>query len=210
MTPDEAGKLALDLYDEIRPNQMRTEYSWVARTLVSWIGRPEVVLEIGSEYGGTLALWSLLATPYARLISVDLPPPGASHEERIFGSKRRPEQGLTLIVADSNLEETRAQVQEALNGSLADYCFIDACHSEVAVRRDFELYAPLVRYGGVIGFHDIIGHDSARNIEVYKFWNEIKAKCSEHVDECIESQYQVCMGIGLLKVNMLTKKVLGF
>lgn len=210
MNPQQAQAAALELYDAINPNQKRTEYGWAARRIVELIGRPGCVLEVGSERGGTLALWSTIALDAAELVAVDLPPPGASHEPDIRAAIRRPEQKLTLIVSDSGLSETKAAVDTALAGRHPDFCFIDADHGEVAVRRDFAIYAPLVRENGVVVFHDIVPHDSARNIEVWKFWNELRERFYAQTDQCVESPGQVCMGIGILLMSSEVRSALGF
>ena len=36
------------------------------------------------------------------------------------------------------------------------------------------MYAPLVRKGGMIAFHDIVTHKPGTQCEVERFWNEIK------------------------------------
>jgi hypothetical protein len=41
------------------------------------------------------------------------------------------------------------------NGIAIDYLHIDADHHYAGVRRDFDLFAPLVREGGVITLHDV-------------------------------------------------------
>ena len=40
-------------------------------------------------------------------------------------------------------------------GGEIDALFIDADHAYESVERDFNIYAPLVRSGGIVGFHDI-------------------------------------------------------
>jgi predicted O-methyltransferase YrrM len=43
-----------------------------------------------------------------------------------------------------------------LKDNKVDFLFIDADHSYEGVKKDFEMYSPLVRKGGIIAFHDII------------------------------------------------------
>jgi hypothetical protein len=38
------------------------------------------------------------------------------------------------------------------------------------------MYAPLVRSGGMIAFHDIVTHRRETRSEVERFWSEIKQK----------------------------------
>src|SRR5436305_1373985 len=68
----------------------------------------------------------------------------------------------------------RERVLRLLRGELFDFLFVDADHTYEGVRSDFEMYAPLVRSGGVLVFHDIVTHKSGTPCEVERFWNEIK------------------------------------
>jgi len=91
-----------------------------------------------------------------------------------------------------------------LRDNKVDFLFIDADHSYEGVKKDFEMYSPLVRKGGIIAFHDIIPDyytrygikTSSSAGEVYKFWNEIKGKY-EHL-EIIKDRNQDGYGIGVL------------
>jgi len=67
-------------------------------------------------------------------------------------------------------------VLRLLEGEQLDYLFIDADHTYEGVWRDFQMYAPLVRSGGMIAFHDIVTHRKETRSEVERFWNEIKQK----------------------------------
>jgi predicted O-methyltransferase YrrM len=137
--------------------------------------RPRAVLEIGSFRGGTLAAWCKVAAPDAVLVSVDLPEeaetPAAPDELRRLA---RASQRLEVVRGDSHVEETKREVENALAETEVDFLMIDGDHSYDGVRRDFELYAPLVRDRGLIAFHDIVPHTGRPNIEVDRFWTEIR------------------------------------
>jgi hypothetical protein len=49
----------------------------------------------------------------------------------------------------------RIQRSETGGGWGCRSLFIDGDHTYEGVRRDFEMYSPLVRKGGIIAFHDI-------------------------------------------------------
>jgi predicted O-methyltransferase YrrM len=53
---------------------------------------------------------------------------------------------------------TREAVMKKLNGRAVDLLFIDGDHRYSRVKKDFEMYAPLVRTGGVVLLHDILLH----------------------------------------------------
>jgi predicted O-methyltransferase YrrM len=142
---------------------------------------PKRSLEIGTNYGGTLLLLCAVSAPKANIISVDLPsgPFGGGYPKSkipIFRRFPRLGQKLHLLRADSHAAETKEQVLRLLHGERLDYLFIDADHTYDGVRRDFQMYGPLVRSGGMIAFHDIVTHREETRSEVERFWNEIKQK----------------------------------
>ena len=67
----------------------------------------------------------------------------------------RPQQQLTLVEGRSQSEKVINRVKALLDGHSLDFLFIDGDHSYQGVAADFENYAPMVRKGGLIGFHDI-------------------------------------------------------
>jgi predicted O-methyltransferase YrrM len=140
---------------------------------------PRVVVEIGTAGGGTLYAWCRVAEREAVLVSIDLPggPFGGGYtrdDVSTFRAYGRPEQELHFIRADSHASETRSQLETILNGREIDFLMIDGDHTYDGVRRDFEMYAPLVRVGGLVAFHDILPHPGSSSCEVERFWNEIR------------------------------------
>ena len=54
-----------------------------------------------------------------------------------------------------------------------DVLFIDGDHSYEGVKKDWEMYGPLVREGGIIAFHDALYHaDKTEEVDV--LWKELK------------------------------------
>jgi len=160
------------------------------------------VIEIGTMTGGTLWLWCQLALPDAVVVSIDLPGGkfgGGYNTKDIkrFRAYARADQSLQLIRKDSHRRETRQEVAKKLNGRAVDLLFIDGDHSYRGVKKDFEMYGPLVRKGGLIGFHDISEHPTAAGGEVPRFWRELAA--TRPVEEFIEKPNQG-YGIGLIRV----------
>jgi cephalosporin hydroxylase len=164
---------------------------------------PTRCLEIGTNYGGTLLLLCRLSSPAAKIISVDLPSGqfGGGYPRRktpLFRKFRSPGQQLHLIRADSHLRETKERVLRILDGELLDYLFLDGDHTYDGVRRDFEMYAPLVRKGGMIALHDIAVHNGQKDCQVDKFWLEIKKEYRHQ--EIVENPSQGWAGLGILFV----------
>ena len=157
--------------------------------------------QIGTASGGTLFLFSNI-TQAKKIVSIDLP-------SGLFGggyprwkiplfksfSKRNT---ISLLRADSHSEETALKLKKILNGSKIDFLFIDGDHTYEGVKKDFEIYSPLVKEGGIIAFHDIAQHDPVSVCHVDRFWSEVKQHYTNK--EIIENKNQKWAGIGVLFV----------
>ena len=166
--------------------------------------RPQRVLEIGTAHGGTLWAWCRVAGEDATVVSVDLPGGpfgGKGYDASFLRTFAGPRQTLELLAADSHLTETRAQVQALLGGPV-DFLFIDGDHSYDGVTTDYDMYAPLVRRGGLVAFHDIVPGAPELVGEVPRFWKELceQPGAREIVDDIGSGGTEIegCFGIGLL------------
>jgi len=184
----------------ISPIQIREEIKNLLLILDK--AKPKVILEIGTAGGGTLFLFSNIAHEEAILISVDL---YQAIEKRIlFRYIGKEKQKIFLIQGDSHSIETLRKIEGILRDDKVDFLFIDGDHSYEGVKKDFEMYSPLVRKGGIIAFHDIVPDyytrygikTSSWAGEVYKFWNEVKEKY-EHL-EIVKDKNQDGFGIGII------------
>jgi cephalosporin hydroxylase len=93
--------------------------------------RPKVILEIGTDCGGTLLIWSQLAQQHvigcdlrdmryqARLFK-DFPPPGSPCR-------------VSLLSGNSHHPAFKERVRDTLNGQPVDFLFIDGDHTESGV-----------------------------------------------------------------------------
>jgi predicted O-methyltransferase YrrM len=141
--------------------------------------RPRRVVEIGTFHGGTLWAFAQLATSDATLVSVDLPGGefgGGYTEEQAarFKNFLRHGQQVVALPLDSHDEATLTAVREALGGAPVDLLFIDGDHRYQGVNRDWELYSPLVRKGGLVAFHDILPDSDWEGSEVDRLWRELR------------------------------------
>lgn len=164
--------------------------------------KPKFILEIGTAKGSTLFLFSRIAAEDAVIISIDLPGGdfGKGYPKwkiPLFKSFTFPKQKINLIRANSHAIETLNKVKSVLKSNRLDFLFIDGDHSYEGVKKDFEMYSPLVDDNGIISFHDIVDCPPESNIFVSKFWNEIKENYS--YTEIIEDKNQKGAGIGILK-----------
>ncbi len=185
--------------------QARSEILLLAKILQQ--SAPKRSMEIGTNYGGTLLLLCTLSPPDATIISLDLPSGsfGGGYPLRkipLFRKFARGRQRLHLIRADSHAQETKERVLRILGGEPLDYLFIDGDHTLEGVQRDFQMYSPLVRSGGIIAFHDIATHSPESDCQVEKFWSEIKHRYLHR--EIIEELNQGSRPIAITGLSMDT------
>lgn len=129
-------------------------------------------MEIGTLWGGTFFAHCAVTAPRGHVIAVDAL---AGENVRVMTSRfrklARPSQDVTCVWRDSHSASAAAEVAAALNGASLDVLFLDGDHSAAGVARDYEMYSPLVRPGGVIAFHDIDGKASSG---VPAFWHALR------------------------------------
>ena len=184
-------------YGIIAPIQSRNEFISLLRTISN--SRPARLLEIGTASGGTLFMFTRIASDEARIVSVDLPGGtfGGGYPPRkipLYNAFALPGQRLKLIRADSHATETFEQVKDCFDEQPVDFIFIDGDHTYEGVRKDFEMYKKLIKNGGFIAFHDT---EYAEGVS--RFWSEIKGQY-ENKWEFI-SDKGPRYGIGLLQIN---------
>jgi predicted O-methyltransferase YrrM len=114
------------------------------------------------------------------IVSIDLPegqygggstPERAAEMQTLFP---RENQRLHLIRSDSHLPSTLEELERHLDGTELDFLFIDGDHTYEGVKKDFEMYSPLVGAGGIIALHDICTHPPKFNCHVDEFWHEVR------------------------------------
>ena len=161
--------------------------------------RPRTVVEIGVDEGGTLLLWTRVAADDALLVAIDDRPLGLLGSASAWAFLRRgfarDRQRVHLVVpADSHTVQTLTAVERLLAGRAIDFLFVDGDHSFDGVKADFETYAPLVRPGGIVAFHDVA---TSREPDVVRFWSTIRdPRLTEEIVATREPRY----GIGLYRV----------
>lgn len=168
---------------------------------------PRAVLEIGTAAGGTLLLLARAAQPDALLVSVDLPggPFGggyAAWRRWLYRGFASPGQTLALLRGDSHHPAVRRRVVQTFGRRLVDLLLIDGDHTYEGARRDFLDYAPLVRPGGLVAFHDICPDPAQPTLEVPRLWQELRT--SYPSAELIEDRGQAGYGLGLLWIPAAT------
>jgi predicted O-methyltransferase YrrM len=160
---------------------------------------PKVTLEIGTFKGSTLLGWSQITRD--KVVSIDLPEGYSPKKEKFYKSFSRLSNKPEILPLRSNSQspETLQKVREFIGNAPIDILFIDGDHTYNGVKRDYELWSPLVRKGGVIFFHDILENPNYPSYGSPVFWQELKKKY--RCEELIENRQQQEMGIGVLYVD---------
>ena len=144
-------------------------------------------MEIGTDQGGTFAIWSKLSKDGKR-ISVDIPHGqfGRSDYDEYERDNYLKSLGsdVTMICGSSHDNKILENVKKALGENLLDFLFIDGDHTYEGVKQDYEMYKHLVKPGGWIGFHDIKDTEFHRNANcrVDILWNELEGNKIEFID----------------------------
>ena len=189
--------IALAAGSVFAPDQIVEEISPFLRLVQE--RRPRSVLEVGTCRGGTLYLLTRYAHSEASLACIDLRLP----DPALLRSFARRRQRVTPIEGDSGAVATVQAVQALFPGPL-DLVFLDGDHSYDGIKADFQIYAPMVRPGGMIVFHDIVEDNETRygvitggwSGGVPRFWNEVKSGY-RHL-EFVKDRRQDAYGIGVL------------
>jgi len=184
-------------YEDFRPLQIKEEIARLSEIVKAL--EPAAVCEIGAAGCGTTFLFARAAAPGSLVVSLDLELEEA--RRRAASLFAREGQRVVCLRADSQRPETVRAVERLLAGRPLDFLFIDGDHSYEGVARDFELYSPLVRPGGLIAFHDIVPlaeGDGRHTVGgVPQFWRELKGRHAS-AREIVAAPEQSAFGIGLI------------
>lgn len=181
-------------YMTVKTLQIPQEITQLAKAVQAI--KPRIIVEIGTARGGTLLIWSYLASQ--KVITCDLN--DMTLQRPLFS--RFPPKGsncqVTLLTGNSHESDFKARLAKELNGEKADFMFIDGDHTESGVEADFNDYKEFVRPGGLIAFHDIVEKQPLPTNQVYPFWKRLKVGAD--VQEFVANPSQCGFGIGLLRM----------
>jgi predicted O-methyltransferase YrrM len=179
------------------PTQADEELLWLLGLLHGQ--PPATVVEIGTDEGGTLLVWTRAASPDALLVALDIRPLGLLGRLSAWAVLRRGfardgQRVELLMPVDSHDPRTCERLRRRLAGRAIDFLFIDGDHTYEGVKRDFEMYSPLVRPGGLVALHDVIAGDEP---EVVRYWQELK---EGYATEEYAADGPTRYGIGVVRV----------
>lgn len=164
-----------DLYKIQNDHQLRLaqdpmELLW----LVNMVDRikPEVVVEIGIESSGGIKYWETVSAPNATIIGIDINFGAVDASWNVNESPK----DIQYVRGDSHDVATLDRLLNILDGRKIDFLFIDGDHTYDGVRRDWEMYSPIVRDGGMVAFHDVNDHCGPG-----KLFAEIRKHNKKHV-----------------------------
>lgn len=137
-------------------------------------GPIDVVLEIGSHAGASLRIWYEAFSP-SLLIGVEHEDSARTRAGGYLGDGLDAAEalGAHIIYGSSQDAETWVAVKGLLSGREVDFLYIDGDHRYDAVKRDFGLYAQLVRSSGLIVLDDPITV-GVMDTEVYRLVPELQ------------------------------------
>ncbi|MHC4332192.1 MAG: class I SAM-dependent methyltransferase [Planctomycetota bacterium] len=155
--------------------------------------KPRKAIELGTCSGASAVLFGMVTS--GQVVSVDI------------SSKKRTEsrENVSFVEGDTHSVDTIQAVKDIVGDSV-DFLFIDAGHLYDQVKKDFEMWSPLVRPGGWIAFHDVDPRHVAPNVcQVNRFWQELPGNKSEWIQTTAQVREEGyagaigCGGIGLLR-----------
>lgn len=151
------------LFASVKIDQGREEFFSLVNIVENL--NPHIIIEIGVEFGGSLKFWEQLLKPGDMLIGVDILVPRISWDwtnsdidiVMITGNSTEPETVTQMIeqLALVSMADAIKDKQLEMDYVQADFLYLDGDHSLDTVQKDFKNYSPLVRSGGIVGFHDL-------------------------------------------------------
>lgn len=120
---------------------------------------PQYILEIGMHQGYSMEVWKKAFMPRL-LIGVEKDSP--TLESYI--------EGLSMMYWNTDSHDPKSMKYP----SGIDFLFIDGDHSLEGVTKDFGMYSPLVKTGGIIAFHDVLHFNKDPEVNVKPLWEKLK------------------------------------
>jgi len=156
---------------------------WIVIEEIQALG-VKTVVEIGVSNGGSSKVWTEVVGPDGLVVGVD----SGGDPKRALGDPLP--NNYKHVTENSQLPETVEKVKKFLPDPI-DFLFIDGDHQYEGVKKDIELYFPLVKVGGIIALQDT-NYAKAHNDHVWKAWHEI--------DLPNKTLYDYGMGTGIIRL----------
>lgn len=149
-----------DLIEKYRPPQNVIELN----KLLGYVSdlSPNVVLQVGIENGKFLTIMDELFHPEL-MIGVD-------------ASSEKNHSSATMITGDVLHLDTYQKVLETLGEKKVDFLFLSHDRTWAGMKKEYQMFSPLVRKGGIIAMDSIRQNSPAYNmagIETWRVWTSI-------------------------------------
>jgi cephalosporin hydroxylase len=181
-------------YYRVKTSQMPSEILSLTRAVAEL--KPGIIVEIGTARGGTLLIWSQLAS--RQVITCDLQDLSDKADLLTAFPPKGSQCAVTLLRGDSHDAAFKQQLARHLDGKKADFLFIDGDHTKSGVTADYQDYREFVRPGGIIAFHDIVEAQPYPTNQVYELWKDLRQEFPS--EEFIHDPSQIGFGIGIIRV----------
>lgn len=158
--------------------------------------RPAVVVEIGTRTGATLWALSRVCPDECCFVSID-----PTNRRRFLDELIGVERELHLVTGKSQDVSTLIAVERCLNGRPVDVVFVDGSHLEDDVRRDVELYGPLLAPTGLLALHDVVAVSPETRCGVAAVWAPLRRLPGAF--ELIDPGAVPGLGIGVVPASSL-------
>lgn len=135
---------------EIGPKGHPQDFARLMMRLAQW--HADTVVEIGAEDGGTMFLFSRVASDNAKLICAGLPDRHIPPERiALIEAMARAQQSVICVNADGS-EALERKIDKACGGKKLDFLFLHGRRPYKALQSDFRRYRSRVRPGGLIAW----------------------------------------------------------
>ncbi len=129
--------------------------------------KPTRILEIGAWRGNSARMWIEAFNPVG-FITIEKD----SYED--LGATRIPDEIGHQMWYDTDSHDSKVLDDLKIYMPEVDFLFIDGDHSFDGAMKDYDMYSPLVRKGGIVVLHDVVYHVD-KTEEVDGVWALLKA-----------------------------------
>tara|TARA_B100001121_G_C18571660_1_gene565304 strand:+ start:189 stop:929 length:741 start_codon:yes stop_codon:yes gene_type:complete len=143
------------LYNWLGEPMLQTPDDIVTLQELIYKTKPDVILEIGVAWAGTLLLYDTLSnfTNTKKIIGVDIFIPN-DLKKRIFSKSKS--RKIKLIIADSTKESTLKKIREIIGNYKNILIHLDSNHTKNHVLKEIKLYSKLLKKNNYIVVGDTI------------------------------------------------------
>lgn len=166
-----ARELAARLFDKTVEHRYSYNFSWLGRPVIQypqdivaaqeiiWAVKPDLIIETGIAHGGSLILSASLLELIGgggRVLGIDIDI--RTHNRAAIESHPLAKR-IDMIQGSSIDPAVAARAADAANGRERVMVFLDSNHTHEHVRRELDLYAPLVTKGSYLVVYDTVIED---------------------------------------------------